>query len=82
MAAYGLRTDGRVVGAMENNFGIASNKNSRTLKVQDVGDYYRKEVVPQIKLQGKWLVDAGIQPDTHVQVTNPQPGVLVVKSLN
>jgi hypothetical protein len=53
----------------------------RTLKVQNVGDYFRKEVILQIRLQGKWLSGAGLQPDTHVQVTNPQPGVLILKCL-
>lgn len=53
----------------------------RTLKVQDIGDYFRKEVTPQIRLQGKWLLAAGLKPETQVCITNPQPGVLVVKSL-
>ena len=53
----------------------------RMLKVQDVGDYFRKEVKPQIRLQGKWLLAAGMKPETHVSITNPQPGVIVVKSL-
>ncbi len=53
----------------------------RTLKVQDIGDHYSREVIPQLRLQGKWLLKTGIQPQTHVQVTNPQPGVLIVKSL-
>ena len=54
----------------------------RTLKVQDVGDYFRKEVTPQIRLQGKWLLAAGLKPETHVRITNPQPGVLIIKSLD
>jgi len=54
----------------------------RTLKVHDVGDFFRKEVIPQIRLQGKWLVAAGLQPDTHVQITNPQPGMLIIKCLD
>jgi hypothetical protein len=53
----------------------------RTLKVQDVGDYFRKEVKPEIRLRGQWLLAAGLEPETHVRITNPQPGVLVVKSL-
>jgi len=53
----------------------------RTLKVHDIGDYYKKEVIPQIRLQGRWLLGVGLQPDTKVQVTNPKPGILVVKSL-
>ena len=53
----------------------------RTLTVRNIGDYYRKEVILQIRLQGKWLIEAGMQPDTKVQVTNPRPGELVVKRL-
>ena len=58
-----------------------SLQNSRTLKVQNIGDYFRKEVTPQIRLQGKWFLAAGLKPETHVRITNPRPGVLVVKSL-
>ena len=54
----------------------------RTLKVLNVGDYFRKEVKPQIKLQGKWLLAAGLKPDSHVRITNPSPGVLIIKSLD
>jgi hypothetical protein len=53
----------------------------RTLKVQDVGDYYRKEVIPQIRLQGKWMLSAGLEPNTKVQIINPERGVLILKSL-
>jgi len=59
-----------------------SMQKPHTLKIHDVGDYFRKEVIPQIRLQGKWLLSAGLQPDTKVQVSNPQPGVLVLKSLD
>ena len=57
-------------------------RNPRKLKVQDVGDHYRKQVIPQVKLQGKWLLTAGLKPDTHVQITNPQHGVLLIQSLD
>jgi len=53
----------------------------RKLTVQDIGDYFRKEVKPQIRLQGKWLLKAGLRPGKQVQITNPQPGVLIVKCL-
>lgn len=52
------------------------------LKVRNIGDRYRKEVIPQIRLQGKWLLNAGIRPDSHVQITNPHDGELVIKSLD
>lgn len=51
------------------------------LKVLDVGDIYRKKNVPQIKLQGKWLLKVGLRPDLHVKVTSPQTGVLVITRL-
>jgi hypothetical protein len=51
------------------------------LKVQDVGDYYQKKVKPKIKLEGAWLLDAGLEPDRHVEVTNPVPGVLILRSM-
>jgi len=52
------------------------------LKVRNIGDRYRKEVTPQIRLQGKWLLNAGIRPDSQVQITNPRKGELVIKSLD
>ena len=58
-----------------------SKLKQRTLTVRNIGDYYRKEVILQIRLQGKWLIEAGMQPETKVQVTNPRPGELVVKRL-
>lgn len=51
------------------------------LKVQDVGDYHKKKVRPQIKLEGKWLLDAGLNPNKLVEVTNPVPGLLIVRSV-
>jgi hypothetical protein len=59
-----------------------SQINPRTLKVQNVGDNFKKEVIPQIRLQGKWLLVAGIRPDSHIHITNPQPGVLLLQSLD
>ena len=60
---------------------MPSRSKPRVLKVHDAGDYYRKEVIPQIRLQGKWLLGAGLQPDTKVEVTNPKSGLLIIKSL-
>jgi len=56
-------------------------KKPRMLKVQDTGDFYKKEVRPAIRLQGKWLLAAGLQPGKQVQISNPKPGVLIIKSL-
>ncbi len=52
---------------------------ARVLKVAEIGDFYRKRTKPQIRLQGKWLAEAGIQPNGHVSVSNPSPGTLVIQ---
>ncbi len=53
-------------------------KKSRRLKVEEVGDFYRKRTKPFLRLSGLWLKDAGIFPNSYVQVSNPEPGVLVI----
>ena len=55
-----------------------SQPKPRRLKVAEVGDFYRKRTHPLVRLQGKWMLKAGIAPNTYVEVTNPQPGVLVL----
>ena len=54
----------------------------RTLKIQDVGDFYKQGVVPQILLKGKWLIDAGFYPDSQVDVISKERGTLeiIIKS--
>ena len=50
----------------------------RILKVEEVGDFWRKRTVPRIRLKGKWLAQAGILPNRHVQVESPQSRVLIL----
>ena len=58
------------------------NSNKRILKVEEVGDFYRKRTKPLIRLQGKWLMKAGILPNNHIEVENPEPGVLLLKMID
>jgi hypothetical protein len=53
--------------------------NPRILKVSEVGDFYRKRTCPYLRLMGLWLLRAGIHPNSHVCIENPQPGVLVIR---
>jgi hypothetical protein len=53
----------------------------RRLKVSETGDFYNTNPTPQIRLQGKWLLSAGIQPNSYVKVTSPAPGTLLLKSI-
>ena len=50
----------------------------RILKVEEVGDFWRKQTVPRIRLKGKWLAKAGILPNHHVEVESPHSGVLII----
>ena len=54
----------------------------RILKVEEVGDFWRKKTVPRIRLKGKWIARAGILPNRHVIVENPRPGVLILKLID
>lgn len=51
----------------------------RVLKVASVGENRKKNLKAQIRLEGKWLLVAGIPPESHVLVTNPKPGVLILQ---
>lgn len=51
------------------------------LKVHDVGDHHRKKVSLAIRLEGRWLSNAGLCAESYVQVTNPQPGILLIQRL-
>jgi hypothetical protein len=59
---------------------MTENKESkeRILKVEEVGDRWRKRTFPRIRVKGRWLAKAGIHPNTYVRVTNPHSGMLVV----
>jgi hypothetical protein len=54
----------------------------RKLKVSNVGDFYKREEIPQLKLQGKWLREAGIEAYASVSVSVPENGTLVIKTIN
>ncbi len=53
----------------------------RVLKVIEIGDFWAKRTMPSIRLQGKWMLRAGVLPNHHVQITNPSPGILLIRLL-
>jgi hypothetical protein len=54
--------------------------NTRILKVSEAGNFYRKRTWPYLRLMGLWLLRAGIRPNSHVRIENPQLGVLVIQT--
>jgi hypothetical protein len=58
---------------------LSSCISPRVLKVVEIGDFWAKRTMPSIRLQGKWMLRAGVLPNHHVQITNPSPGVLLIQ---
>jgi hypothetical protein len=53
----------------------------RHLHAYPTGDFWRKKVVPLIRLQGKWLERAGFPPGCPVIVEIKGDGVLTVRKM-
>ena len=74
-----------VPGVMENQrmrMGGEMMKNqgrNRILKVEEIGDFWRKQTKPLVRISGKWLANAGIIPNHYVSVENPTPGTLIIR---
>ena len=53
--------------------------NTRTLKIESAGDFWRGQVSPKIRLTGQWLERAGFKPGHRVEVQINQPGLLTLR---
>lgn len=51
----------------------------RILKIASVGEHRKLNKKGQIRLEGRWLVSAGLTPEKYVVVTNPKPGILILR---
>jgi hypothetical protein len=52
---------------------------SRTLKIEETGDFFRRRVRPKIRLTGRWLERAGFKPGHRVHVELTSEGVLTLR---
>jgi len=55
---------------------------TRTLKIETVGDYWRGQVTPKIRLTGQWLERAGFKPGCRVTVEINELGTLTLRFLD
>jgi type I toxin-antitoxin system toxin SymE len=55
--------------------------NTRTLKIESAGDFWRGKVSPKIRLSGHWLERAGFKPGNRVVVQASEPGILTLRFL-
>jgi hypothetical protein len=51
----------------------------RILRIENMGDVWRGNVVSSIRLKGQWLTSAGFHPGERVAVTMVSPGVLEIR---
>jgi hypothetical protein len=57
----------------------AEKRLSRSLKIERTGDFYRKKIIPRIRLNGKWLEAAGFKPGHRVEICVPESGTMVLR---
>lgn len=53
--------------------------NTRSLKIEATGDFFRGKIKPKIRITGQWLERAGFKPGHRVQVRCLEPGTLSVQ---
>jgi hypothetical protein len=52
---------------------------TRTLKIEESGDFWRRKTHPVIRLKGRWLHAAGFPPGEHLTLTVLSPGVIELR---
>ena len=56
-----------------------SGTGSRTLKIEEDGDFWKSRAKPKIRLIGRWLERAGFSPGERVHVTCVAPGIIELR---
>jgi hypothetical protein len=54
--------------------------NTRSLKIEMAGDFFRRKTFPKIRLQGQWLAKLGFAPGTRVAVIPTTAGEITLKA--
>ncbi len=54
-------------------------KSIKTLKIEEVGDFFLRKTGPRIRLAGQWLERAGFKAGNRVEVESPIAGVLTLR---
>jgi hypothetical protein len=53
--------------------------NSRSLKIEIAGDFFRRKTHPKIRLEGQWLAKLGFPAGSRVAVVPMVEGEIVLK---
>jgi hypothetical protein len=52
------------------------NVQTRSLKIEAIGDFAYRKIKPRIRLSGQWLEKAGFKPGHRVEILQSSPGEL------
>jgi hypothetical protein len=55
-------------------------KTTRTLKIEEDGDAWKRMIKPKIRLTGRWLENAGFKPGNRVVVHCIAPGIIELRT--
>jgi hypothetical protein len=64
--------------ANTNSTQLSPNR-TRTLKIEERGDYSSDRTFPMVRLRGKWLQAAGFPPGERLTLTLVSPGVIEMR---
>jgi len=54
--------------------------NSRNLKIEIVGDFFRRKTHPKIRLEGQWLAKLGFAAGSRVAIIPMADGEIMLKA--
>jgi len=57
----------------------SKDRQCRSLKIEEAGDFWRGGIKPRILLAGKWLERAGFKPGHRVEILIEQPGTMTLQ---
>ena len=55
------------------------NPHTRSLAVEAIGDPWRGQIKPRIRIAGQWLERAGFTPGHRVEVRVVEPGTMILR---
>jgi hypothetical protein len=53
--------------------------NTRSLKIEKAGDFWRRKTHPKIRLEGQWLARLGFNPGNRVLIIPGPSGQITLK---
>jgi hypothetical protein len=59
---------------------LSHNKSVRSLQIEAVGDSWKKQIKPKIRITGKWLERAGFKPGTRVSLICRELGFIELRA--